>query len=91
MEPSAELSDLNSWDAGGEARPMQIEEGAAVSRFKRLVPYFLIGPISGPLCAGIVINFRGGRPVLATLYVIALVQYALLLPLMAAKLGLDLL
>ncbi|HZZ30969.1 MAG TPA: hypothetical protein VFE10_03160 [Phenylobacterium sp.] len=60
-----------------------------MSRFKRLAPYFLVGPISGPLLAGVVLNFRGGRPVLATLYAIALVQYAILLPALVAKLGLH--
>jgi hypothetical protein len=61
-----------------------------MARFRRLAPYFLIGPISGPLFAGVVINFRAGRPVLATLYAIALVQYALLLPYLVAKLGMKL-
>lgn len=60
-----------------------------MSRFKRLAPYFLVGPISGPLLAGVVINFRGGRPVLAALYGIALIQYAILLPALIAKLGLK--
>ncbi len=31
-----------------------------MSRFKRLTPYFLIGPVSGPLLAGVVHNLRGG-------------------------------
>lgn len=62
----------------------------STSRLRRLAPYFLIGPISGPLFAGVVINFRGGRPFLAALYAIALVQYALLLPLIAARLGFSL-
>jgi len=61
-----------------------------VSRFKRLAPFFLIGPISGPLLAGVVFNLRGGRPVLAALYTIALIQYAILLPAVVAKLGLRL-
>jgi hypothetical protein len=69
---------------------MTTEQRPATSRLRRLAPYFLIGPISGPLVAGVMINFRGGRPFLATLYAIALVQYVLLLPLVAAKLGLDL-
>lgn len=60
-----------------------------MSRFKRLAPYFLVGPVSGPLLAGVVINFRGGRPVLAGLYGIALIQYAILLPVLIAKLGLK--
>ena len=62
-----------------------------VSRFKRLAPYFLVGPISGPLLAGVVINFRGGRPVLAILYAIALVEITICLPLIVARLGLRLL
>jgi hypothetical protein len=60
-----------------------------VSRFKRLAPFFLIGPISGPLLAGVVFNFRGGRPVLAGLYAVALAEYTFLLPLLVAKLGLK--
>lgn len=61
-----------------------------MSRLKRLAPYFLIGPISGPLFAGVVINYRGGRPVLGTLYAILLIQYVTLLPAVVAKLGLAL-
>ena len=61
-----------------------------MSRFKRLAPYFIVGPISGPLLAGVVINFREGRPVLGALYAIALAQYTLLLPGVTAKLGLGL-
>jgi len=61
-----------------------------MSRFKRLAPYFLVGPISGPLLAGVVINFREGRPVLAGLYAIVLTQYVILLPVAVAKMGLHL-
>jgi hypothetical protein len=55
-----------------------------MSRLKRLAPYFLVGPISGPLLAGVVLNFQGGRPVLGGLYAVALTQYAVLLPVLAA-------
>lgn len=55
-----------------------------MSRLKRLAPYFLVGPISGPLLAGVVLNFQGGRPVLGGLYAVALAQYAVLLPVVAA-------
>lgn len=61
-----------------------------MSRLKRLAPYFLIGPISGPLVAGVVINLRDGRPMLATLYGVLLIQYIVLLPALVAKLGLQL-
>lgn len=61
-----------------------------MSRFKRLAPYFIIGPISGPMLAGVVINFREGRPLLGSLYGIALTLYTLLLPSITAKLGLTL-
>lgn len=62
-----------------------------MSRFKRIAPYFLAGPISGPLLAGVVINFREGRPVLGSLYAIALVEMTVLLPVITANLGLKLL
>jgi hypothetical protein len=61
-----------------------------MSRFRRLAPYFIIGPISGPLLAGVVINFKEGRPILAGLYSVALVQWAIFLPALVAKLGIRL-
>jgi len=60
-----------------------------VTRWKRLAPFFLIGPISGPLLAGVVFNFRDGHRVLAGLYATALVEYSLLLPWAAAELGIK--
>jgi hypothetical protein len=57
-------------------------------RFKRLAPFFLVGPISGPLLAGVVLNFKEGRPVLGSLYAIALAEITVCLPLITAKLGL---
>jgi hypothetical protein len=66
-----------------------VEGKTDVSRFKRLAPFFLIGPISGPLVAGVVFNLRGGRPVLAGLYALLLLQYVILLPALVAKLGLN--
>jgi hypothetical protein len=59
-------------------------------RVRRLAPYFLAGPISGPLLAGVVLNFKEGRPVLGSLYAIALAEITLCLPLITAKLGLAL-
>ena len=59
-------------------------------RWKRLAPFFLLGPISGPLAAGVVFNFREGRPVLAIMYAVALVELTLLLPVIVATLGLTL-
>jgi hypothetical protein len=50
-------------------------------RFGRLAPYFALGPISGPLTAGIVLNFRGGRPILASLYGLTLSLWLTLGPL----------
>ena len=61
-----------------------------MSRFKRLAPYFLIGPISGPLLAGVVHNLRGGRPVLGVMYAVALAEYAVLLPSLMTKMALTL-
>jgi hypothetical protein len=61
-----------------------------MSSLKRIAPYMLIGPISGPLVAGIVINWRDGRPGLSAMYGVFLIQYVILLPLLTAKLGLSL-
>ena len=57
-------------------------------RVRRLAPFFLAGPISGPLLAGVVLNFKEGRPVLAGLYAIALAEMTVCLPLITAKLSL---
>lgn len=56
-----------------------------MSRLRRLAPYFIIGPISGPLLAGVMINFRAGRPVVAGLYAVALAGYAIALPALVAR------
>lgn len=61
------------------------------SYLKRVAPYLLVGPISGPLLERVVFNLREGRPVRAGLYGLALVEYVILLPTvtahMAAQLG----
>ncbi|HEX7760452.1 MAG TPA: hypothetical protein VF459_13175 [Caulobacteraceae bacterium] len=58
--------------------------------FKRVLPFFLIGPVSGPLLAGVVFNLREGRPVLAGLYATALVEFIILLPAVTAHFSLNL-
>jgi hypothetical protein len=63
-------------------------ERLAMTRLRRLAPYLIIGPISGPLLAGVVTNFRAGRPLLGALYALALVEYLVLLPIVAARLDL---
>jgi hypothetical protein len=62
----------------------EFKEPRPMIRWKRLAPYFLAGPISGPLLAGAVLNFNAGRPVLGGLYAVALAQYTVLLPVAAA-------
>ena len=54
-------------------------------RWRRLAPFFAAGPISGPLLAGAVLNFRNGHPVLASLYAVALALFTLLLPAIAVR------
>ena len=63
----------------------------AVNRWMRLAPFLLASPISGPLLAGVVFNARAGRPVLAALYAIALVEVSIALPYVVAYLSLKLL
>jgi hypothetical protein len=45
----------------------------AKTYFKRVLPWFLIGPVSGPLAEGVVRNWRAGEATLARLYAVALV------------------
>jgi len=60
-----------------------------IPRLVRIAPFLALGPISGPLVAGVLINLREGRPVLACLYGVALAQVSFLLPYIAARLGLH--
>lgn len=53
---------------------------------KRVAPFLLVGPISGPLLEAVVFNLREGRPVRATLYGAALLEYVILLPTVTAHL-----
>jgi hypothetical protein len=53
----------------------------SVGRVARLAPYFILGPISGPLTAGVMVNLRGGRPVLASMYGFLLASWLLWAPL----------
>lgn len=48
--------------------------------------YIALGPISGPLAAGAVRNWRKGHRVLAGLYVIALIEAIVLTPVALAHL-----
>jgi hypothetical protein len=43
------------------------------------------------LLAGVVLNFRGGRPVLGSLYAILLAEVSICLPLVTAHLGMQIL
>lgn len=52
----------------------------------RLAPFMLLGPITGPLVAGVVLNLKDRRPVLAGLYAVLLVELSLAAPLLAAEL-----
>ena len=64
---------------------------SVLSALKRVAPFFLFGPVSGPLLAGVVFNLRDGRPVLAGLYAIALAEAVIFIPAITAKLSLNLL
>lgn len=43
--------------------------------------------MSGPLVAGIVTSLRAHRPVMAAIYAAGLVEFLIILPLLAAHLG----
>ncbi|MDD3836666.1 MAG: hypothetical protein PHG43_02385 [Phenylobacterium sp.] len=52
----------------------------------RVAPFMLLGPITGPLVAGVVLNLKDRRPVLAGMYAVLLVELTLAAPLLAAAL-----
>ena len=54
-------------------------------RIGELTAYASMGPVSGPLAAGMVRSLRNRRPVLAGLYAVALVEAFFLLPYLLAK------
>jgi hypothetical protein len=41
--------------------------------FKGVLPWLLVGPVSGPLAEGIMRNWRAGEVGLASLYAVALI------------------
>ena len=61
------------------------------ARWKKYLPFLLLGPVSGPLAAAMVFHFRAGRRVVAAFYGVALVSFVILLPYVTARLGLRLL
>lgn len=50
------------------------------------VAYAALGPVTGPLAAGVVRNWRKGHRVLAGLYVIAMVEAFVVMPVALAHL-----
>jgi len=60
-----------------------------MSRVRRLAPYFLLGPLTGPFVAGVVINLQRGNRVLAGLYCVAVFETVFLLPPIVVALGID--
>jgi hypothetical protein len=58
-----------------------------MKRWARVAPFFLIGPVSGPLLAGAIFSFREGKPVRGALYTIALVAFVVLLPTLTVSIG----
>jgi hypothetical protein len=54
------------------------------TNFGRIAPYLVLGPVSGPLTAGVVVNFRDGHPVLASMYGFLLASWLILVPVAVA-------
>ena len=50
----------------------QLRQGVIMQTIKRLAPWLLLGPITGPLAEGVYRNMRAGEPVLAWMYALAL-------------------
>jgi hypothetical protein len=50
------------------------------------IAYAALGPLSGPLVAGVVRNWRNGHRVLAGLYVVAMAEAIVLMPVVLERL-----
>jgi hypothetical protein len=59
-------------------------EAPRAPAWRRLGPYLILGPVSGPLTAGVVNNLRGGRPFLASMYGFLLASWLFFGPLEVA-------
>jgi hypothetical protein len=55
-------------------------------KLPRWTPYLVLGPITGPLALRLYRNLEGGRPVLAGLYALAILETMILLPLVLIEL-----
>ena len=75
---------------GEWGRALECVWSLCMDRLKRIAPFLALGPISGPLVAGITRNFREGRPFLGSLYAILLIQYSSFLPMLALNMGIKL-
>jgi hypothetical protein len=42
-----------------------------MSTFRRLAPWLLLGPVTGPLAEGVYRNFQANNPALALMYAVA--------------------
>lgn len=56
-------------------------------RLARFAGYAALGPITGPLAAGLTRSLRAGHPVLAALYALAILEAWALLPLILVQLA----
>lgn len=57
-----------------------------MDKLKRIAPYMALGPISGPLAAAAVYYFKRGEVVLGSLYVLAIAEIFVVLPVVVAHL-----
>ena len=56
-----------------------------VARMKRIAPFLLLGPLTGPLVAGLVSTLAAQRPFMASVYALGLIEVALGLPTILTK------
>ena len=52
---------------------------------KRVVPFLLLGPLTGPLTAGLLYTFRAQRFGMAAVYAVGLLEVAMGLPALLAR------
>jgi hypothetical protein len=66
--------------------PGTVSRSLISQRLKRIAPFLLLGPITGPLVAGVVLNIRDRNWVLAGMYAVLTVELTLATPILTAAL-----
>jgi hypothetical protein len=65
--------------------PDWTEISFVIARLKHIAPFLLLGPLTGPLVAGLLASVSAQRPFMVFIYALGLIEVALGLPAILTK------